>query len=100
MGSLGAEIVQPPQKPQSEKSHDDLVTSGWKLQSLSSAADALLASATRLEREIKRETIYWGQVLGVKEQAWSLHRLPRERHTLGVRYGFSEGELVIQLSEL
>lgn len=98
MGSLGAEVVQPPQKSEKEKRHDELVSSGWKLQSLSSTADALLASASRLEQEIKRETIYWDQVLAVKEQGWSLSRLPRERHTLGVRYGFAEGNKGLRLS--
>ena len=37
-----------------------------------------------------RETTYWDQVLAVKEKGWSLSRLPREKHTLGVRYGFAE----------
>lgn len=37
-----------------------------------------------------KETTYWDQVLAVKEKGWSLSRLPREKHTLGVRYGFAE----------
>lgn len=37
------------------------------------------------------ESKYWEQVLGVKENGWSLCRLPREKHTLGVKYGFNEG---------
>ncbi|KAL9125354.1 MAG: hypothetical protein Q9175_008090, partial [Cornicularia normoerica] len=37
-----------------------------------------------------REANYWDQVLAVKEKGWSLSRLPRENHTLGVRYGFAE----------
>lgn len=60
------------------------------MQSLSSAADSLLQAATRLEDEVGRETTYWDQVLSVKEEGWSLCRLPREKHTLGVRYGFAE----------
>ena len=60
------------------------------MQSLTGAADSLLESATRLDEEIKRETTYWDQVLSVKDEGWSLCRLPRERHTLGVRYGFAE----------
>lgn len=91
MGSLGAEIFQLPQMSEMEKGRDELVSTGWKLQSLNSTADALLVSASRLEQEIARETKYWGQVLAVKEQGWSLNRLPREKSTLGVRYGFGEG---------
>ncbi|KAI9868551.1 MAG: RNA polymerase II mediator complex subunit [Pleopsidium flavum] len=39
---------------------------------------------------MEQETKYWEQVLAVKEQGWSICRLPREKHTLGVRYGFAE----------
>lgn len=60
------------------------------MQSLNGAADSLLKSAARLEEEMERETTYWDQVLAVKEKGWSLSRLPREKHTLGVRYGFAE----------
>lgn len=58
---------------------------------MDSAADSLLKSATRLEQEMERETTYWEKILAVKEQGWSVCRLPREKHTLGVKYGFSEG---------
>ena len=90
IGSLGAEAVQPPQAIQAEKHHQEMVAVGWRLQSLSGAAASLLKSATRLEEETKRETTYWDQVLSVKDEGWSLCRLPRERHILGVRYGFAE----------
>ena len=101
MGSLGAEVVQSPQQSETDKRHDELVSSGWKLRSLSSTADTLLASASRLAEEIERETIYWAQVLAIKEQGWSLSRLPRENHTLCVRYGFAEGNngLVYRIAE-
>ena len=65
---------------------------GWRMKSLNSAADSLLKSASRLEEEVEKETRYWSQTLAVKEKGWSLSRLPREKHTLGVRYGFAEGE--------
>ena len=63
---------------------------GWRMQSLNNTADSLLKSAARLEEEMARETTYWDQMLAVKEKGWSLSRLPREKHTLGVRYGFAE----------
>ncbi|MCJ1425171.1 RNA polymerase II mediator complex subunit [Sticta canariensis] len=90
LGCLDTDVVQIPQKSEAEKKQDELVSVGWKMQSLDSVADSLLRSATRLEQEIERETKYWGQVLAVKEHGWSLCRLPREKHTLGVRYGFAE----------
>ena len=87
------DTVQVPQKTNSQKHTDSLISMGWKLQSLDSVADTLLRSAARLEQEMERETKYWGQVLAIKEQGWSLCRLPGERHTLGVKYGFGEGWL-------
>ena len=93
LGSLGAEVVQEPQVPEPEKHNEEITGIGWRMQSLNSATDSLLQSASRLEEEMDRETRYWEQVLAVKEKGWSLHRLPREKHTLGVRYGFAEGML-------
>ncbi len=91
MGCLGAEVVQAPEKSEAEIKALQIVSVGWKMQSLKSTADSLLRSATRLEQEVGRETKYWEKILAVKEQGWSLCRLPREKHTLGVRYGFAEG---------
>lgn len=91
MGCIGAEIVQAPEKPEAEINKMQMVSIGWKMRSLKSTADSLLRSATRLEQEIERETRYWEKILKVKEQGWSLCRLPREKHTLGVRFGFAEG---------
>ena len=90
IGSLGAETIQAPQETQVEKHNQEIVAMGWRMQSLDGVADSLLKSATRLDGEIKRETTYWDQILSVKDEGWSLCRLPRERHTLGVRYGFAE----------
>ena len=91
LGSVAAELTQLPPVSEARKRDDSLVSTGWKLQSLRTASDSLLRSATRLEKELEQETKYWDQVLAVKEKGWSLCRLPREKHTLGVRYGFSEG---------
>ena len=87
-GVLGVDKIQAPQKSETESQTVEL---GWKTQSLKSAADSLLNSATRLEKELEAETRYWDQVLKIKEQGWSVTRLPREKHTLGVRFGFAEG---------
>lgn len=91
MGSLGAEVLQVPQKSDGERAQDEKIPLGWKLNALASTAESLFKSASRLEQEIERETRYWAQVLAVKEQGWPICRLPREKHTLGVRYGFAEG---------
>lgn len=90
-GSLGVEVVQRPQVSDFEKQTQEMVAIGWRMQSLNGAADSLLKSASRLGEEIGREVTYWDQILAVKDLGWSLCRLPREKHTLGVRYGFAEG---------
>ncbi len=91
IGSFGLDFTRLPQPSESEEREAELVSQGWKLEGLTSAADSLLRSANRLEKEMEQETRYWEQVLAVKKEGWSICRLPRERHTLGVRYGSAEG---------
>lgn len=77
-----------PTKLQEEKSRT--VAAGWRLSSLNASADKLLGAAQRLEKEMEKETNYWNQVLSVSEKGWSTRRMPREPHTVGVWFGFSE----------
>ncbi|PYH42861.1 mediator of RNA polymerase II transcription subunit 17 [Aspergillus saccharolyticus JOP 1030-1] len=90
LGSLNAEIVNPP--PKSEAALQDIktVSRGWRLQNFNAAANKLLKSATRLEAEVASETKYWNEVLAVKDKGWKVCRLPRDRQALGVQYGFLE----------
>ena len=87
--------MQRPHQTDTQEHSERLVSVGWKMQSLNSVADSLLSSATRLEKEMERETKYWEKVLAVKEHGWSICRLPKEKHTLGVKYGFNEGGLPV-----
>ncbi|KAI9721083.1 MAG: hypothetical protein M1812_002564 [Candelaria pacifica] len=91
MGSLGMDKMQEPPIPSDAEMGDrNLVARGWKLEGLNSAADSLLESATKLGQEMEQEARYWEQILSVTNKGWSVCRLPRERHSLGVRYGFAE----------
>ncbi len=90
LGSIGVAHVQPPPRTDPRQQDDRGVAAGWKLQSLTDAADAILRSATRLEDEVRKEARYWEQVLAVQDQGWSVCRMPRERRTLAVRYGLLE----------
>ncbi|MCJ1431114.1 RNA polymerase II mediator complex subunit [Xylographa pallens] len=90
VGTLGVEIMQSPPKSESRRTDNELISTGWKLQSLSATANSLLASATRLGAEMEQEAKHWEEVLLVQKKGWSICRLPRERHNLGVRYGFAE----------
>ena len=73
-----------------EKTRIELVSSGWKVESLSSSGDRLSEASNRLQREAVRESKYWEQVSRIKSQGWTVSRVPQERHTLGVRFGFAE----------
>lgn len=78
----------PPNKDQEKV--DDTIARGWRMQSLQASADSLLGAATRLKENVRKETHYWEQVLSVSDKGWSVSRLPREKHNLGVRFGFLE----------
>jgi mediator of RNA polymerase II transcription subunit 17 len=93
LGSLNAEIVNPPPKPDSLTKDVSAVSRGWRIQNFNGAANKLLQAASRLETEVASETRYWNEVLTVKEKGWKISRLPRERQALGVQYGFLEGEI-------
>ncbi|KAI9757308.1 MAG: IMP 5'-nucleotidase [Chaenotheca gracillima] len=90
LGSLGAERIQLPVVSEEVKKDRNDVVRGWKLEALNSSADMILSSANRLEKEIEQETKYWEQVLAISKRGWSICRQPREKHTLGVRFGFRE----------
>ncbi|KUJ09258.1 uncharacterized protein LY89DRAFT_690314, partial [Mollisia scopiformis] len=88
--TLGADKLAATKLTEAQKADNKQIAKGWKAQSLDNAVDSILASATRLEKEIEHETKYWEQVLAVSDNGWAVCRLPNEKHTLGVRYGFSE----------
>ncbi|RAL14103.1 mediator of RNA polymerase II transcription subunit 17 [Aspergillus homomorphus CBS 101889] len=90
LGSLNAEIVNPPPKSDAALQDIKTVSRGWRLQNFNAAANKLLKSATRLETEVAAETKYWNEVLAVKDKGWKVCRLPRDRQALGVQYGFLE----------
>jgi mediator of RNA polymerase II transcription subunit 17 len=92
-GTLGADKVKESLTTDAQKKDNKQIAKGWKLQSLDKTVESILASATRLEKEIELETKYWEQVLAVSDKGWAICRLPHEKHILGVRFGFSEGQL-------
>jgi mediator of RNA polymerase II transcription subunit 17, fungi type len=94
MGTLGADKLHDPRTTDVQKQDNRQIAKGWKSQSLNKTVDSILASASRLEKEIELETRYWQQVLAISDNGWSICRLPNEKHTLGVRFGFSEGMLL------
>ncbi|KAJ5633436.1 Mediator complexsubunit Med17 [Penicillium lividum] len=96
LGSLNADVVNPPPKPESALKDVASVSRGWRLQNFKSASSKLLKAASRLETEVASETRYWNEVLAVKNKGWKVCRLPRERQALGVQYGFLEATPVFR----
>ncbi|KAJ5773757.1 Mediator complex subunit Med17 [Penicillium paradoxum] len=96
LGSLNAEVVNPPPKPESTTQDISIVSRGWRIQNFNAAANKLLQAASRLETEVASETRYWNEVLAVKDKGWKISRLPRERQALGVQYGFLEATPVFR----
>lgn len=69
-----------------------LVAKGSRMEALDSAADELLKAAKQLEKEARRETKYWQEIVSVSDKGWPIQRLRQNaRHVpFGVRYGLPE----------
>ncbi|KAL2883983.1 RNA polymerase II mediator complex subunit [Colletotrichum sp. CLE4] len=84
-----------------EKAKDNRdVSLGWALLDIEKTKESADKAATHLSKEVEREAKYWGEVLSVQQAGWSMCRLPAERHTLGVRFGFSEASPEFRNSSL
>lgn len=90
LGTIGSDKLNESRVTPIQRDESKRVAKGWKLTSLTDSMDSLLDSATRLEKEVETETKYWEQILAVSDKGWAICRLPQEKHTLGVRFGFAE----------
>ena len=90
LGTIGSDKLAESRVTTAQRQENRQIAKGWKLTSLSNSVDALLESASRLEKEVEVETKYWEQILAVSDKGWAICRLPQAKHTLGVRFGFSE----------
>jgi mediator of RNA polymerase II transcription subunit 17 len=100
MGTLGMDKLHAPRITSATREDNKASAKGWKVQSLNKSVDSILASAERLKAEVEHETIFWGQVLAISDNHWAVCRLPYDKHTLGVRFGFSEGRLLQMAVEM
>ncbi len=98
--TIGADKLAVPRITEAQKQDNKQVAKGWKIQHLDKTVDSILASATRLEKEIEHETKYWEQVLAVSEKGWAICPLPNQKHILGVRFGFSEGKIQLPMRDV
>jgi mediator of RNA polymerase II transcription subunit 17 len=93
IGTLGADrLDEPTTNTAHEKDQEDIAV-GWTVMEINQARDAAEAASSFLHREVESESRYWDDVIGVQKNGWSVCKMPQERHSLGVRFGFSEGML-------
>jgi mediator of RNA polymerase II transcription subunit 17 len=92
IGTMGADkLHESLVTPEKAKDNEDLAT-GWTLMEINKTRDAAEEASAFLHREIEAESKYWEEVIAVQKAGWSICKVPQERHTLGVRFGFSEGK--------
>ncbi|CAK3817126.1 RNA polymerase II mediator complex component SRB4 like [Lecanosticta acicola] len=72
---------------QAREAQDALLASKVRMKTLQQSADDLLAAATRLQDNVRKETVFWDQILSISDK-WNVSRIPRT-HLLGVHFGFS-----------
>lgn len=71
----------------------EVVAKGARMEALDAAADDILKAAKQFEKEVRRETKYWQEIVSVSEKGWPIQRLRQNaRHVpFAVRYGAPEG---------
>jgi mediator of RNA polymerase II transcription subunit 17 len=71
----------------------ELVAKGARMEALDTATDEILKAAKKLEREVRRETKYWQEVVSISDKGWQLQRLRQNARNVpfAVRYGLPEG---------
>ncbi|KAF2487958.1 subunit 17 of mediator complex-domain-containing protein [Neohortaea acidophila] len=90
LGTLGADVWKRMSTNSAREADYEKLAANVRIESLQESADNLLAAATRLESNVRKETQYWEQVLSISEEGWNICRIPGQQHRLGVSFGFSE----------
>lgn len=92
IGTLGSDKLHDSNATAAKREDEEQIAIGWTLMEVNKIRDSAEEAATFLEAEIEAEGKYWQGVMAVKQAGWSICKVPKERHTLGVRFGFSEGK--------
>ncbi|KAF7443853.1 Mediator of RNA polymerase II transcription protein [Pyrenophora tritici-repentis] len=74
------------------EARQEAVAQGARMGALDSSVDEILKAAKNLEKQIRRETKYWHEIVTVSDKGWPIQRLRQNvRHApFGVRYGLPE----------
>lgn len=91
IGTLGADRLHDSNVTPAKTKDQEAVAMGWTIMEINKTRDSAEEAAAFLDKEIAAESKYWEDIVSVKKAGWSVCKVPQERHTLGVRFGFSEG---------
>lgn len=92
IGTMGADKLDDSNITPAKVKEQEEVAIGWTLMEINKTRDAAEAASSFLQREIAAEGKYWEEIVAVQKSGWSISKVPQERHSLGVRFGFSEGD--------
>ncbi|KAK0756555.1 hypothetical protein N5P37_010708 [Trichoderma harzianum] len=90
IGTLGADRLNDSNSTPAKTKDQEAVAMGWTIMEINKTRDSAEEAAAFLEKEISAESKYWEDIISVRKAGWSVCKVPQERHTLGVRFGFSE----------
>lgn len=76
-----------------QQKRQDLVAKAARMEALDTATDEILKAAKSLEKEVRRETKYWQEIVSISDKGWPIHRMrSKALHApFAVRYGAPEG---------
>jgi mediator of RNA polymerase II transcription subunit 17 len=71
----------------------ELVSKGSRMEALDRATDDILKAARKLEKEVRRETKYWQEIVSISDKGWPIQRVRQNVRNVpfAVRYGHPEG---------
>jgi mediator of RNA polymerase II transcription subunit 17 len=79
------------------KQRQELVSKGSRMAALDVATDDILKAARKLEKEVRRETKYWQEIVSISDKGWPIQRQRQNQNMrnvpFAVRYGHPEGRL-------
>ncbi|KAF5018421.1 hypothetical protein F66182_9595 [Fusarium sp. NRRL 66182] len=90
IGTMGADKLDHSPVTPAKAQEQESIALGWTLMHIDKTRDAAEAAGSFLQKEVTAESKYWEEIVAVQKSGWSISRVPQERHTLGVRFGFSE----------
>lgn len=84
------------QSLQEYEQRQELVSKGSRMIALDTATDDILKAAKKLEREVRRETKYWQEIVSISNKGWPIQRVRQNARNVpfAVRYGLPEGMLL------